>query len=279
MGTASAHTSVWFLLEVPRPWAAKALAVNDLLPQVNERLQRWVEDIPKSRVVFIKKNNRPVNNPKLFVVISEDYDQRIHRFDLNDDYLNIEHVPVAEVVADPQHLSRIADPSPLFLVCTNGKRDNCCSKFGLPIVKAFEDDGDENVWQCTHLGGHRYAAVVGAFPQGLYYQLFDPAGVSAFRQNIIQNHVPLQGLRGRTAYASGEQAAEIFLREQTENMADDAYRLTRSTQKDDVWQVSFQNGAKTYTVTLTQSMSEPFAAGCEGGKTKPAPIFELVSIV
>ena len=67
IGTASSNTSVWFLLEVPRPWAAKALAANDLLPQVNETIQRWVHDIPKSRAVFIKKDNQPVEKPKLFI--------------------------------------------------------------------------------------------------------------------------------------------------------------------------------------------------------------------
>ena len=278
MGTASANTSVWFLLEVPRPWAAKALAVNDLLPQVNETLQKWVHDIPKSNAVFIKKNNLPVESPKLIVALTENNDQRIHQFDLSTDYMSMADLPMADIVSGKSKAGQVDNLSPLFLVCTNGKRDNCCAKFGLPVIKAFEDAGDENVWQCTHLGGHRFAAVVGVFPQGLYYQLFNPANVPAFRESILQNQVPLQGLRGRTAYTGVEQAAEIFLREQSGNLDDGAYKLISSNQEDGVWQVNFQNGASAYKITLKQSMSEPFAAGCEGGKTKPGPIFELISI-
>ena len=277
IGTASANTSVWFLLEVPQPWAAKALAENDLPDHVNETLQQWVESTPKSRAVFIKKNNKPVPSPILYVAITEDRDQQIYRFNLKADYADLADVPLQSILDGRPDGAAMLMEEPIYLVCTNGKRDNCCSKFGLPIVKAFEEVGEENVWQCTHLGGHKFAAVVGVYPAGLYYQLFNPADVGPFRQAISQNQLPLKGLRGRTAYPGVAQAAEYFLRQHTKNNQADAYKLLNVENLVDHWQITFQNGVTQHAVELTQTLSEPELSGCSG-KLKPAPRYQLLSV-
>ncbi len=277
IGTASADTSVWFFLEVPKPWAAKALATNDLLPQVNETIEKWVYDTPKSRAVFIKKDNRPVESPKLYIAITEDHDQRLHQFELSKDYTTIADVPIEAVIADTHHASRVTDPSPLYLVCTNGKRDNCCSKFGLPIIKAFEDTGDKNTWQCTHLGGHKFSAVVGVFPHGLYYQIYNPVKVAPFKQAIEQNKVVASGLRGRTAYSGVAQAAEYFLRQHTADWQMGSYTLEATADAGENQQVTFKNGSGRYTVTVQKGLSDPVISGCNG-KLKPSPTYTLVSI-
>ena len=277
IGTASSNTSVWFLLEVPQPWAAKALAENHLPEDINALLAEWVETTPHSRLVFIKKDNRPVDSPILYIAISADSDQRLYQFNLQADYSDLSLINPADLISQQSQAGLLVDPDPLYLVCTNGKRDNCCSKFGLPVIQAFIDDGESHVWQCTHLGGHKFAAVVGVYPAGLYYQLFDTATIAPFRQAINAKQVPLNGLRGRTAYPGAAQAAEYFLRQQSGNLDLDAYTLQSAENQDDHWQVTFKNGVAHHTVSLVQSLSQPAISGCNG-KLKPSPRYQLISI-
>ncbi|MFK7804247.1 MAG: sucrase ferredoxin [Anaerolineae bacterium] len=276
IGTASANTSIWFLLEVPRPWAAKALVENNLPDAVNSTLNSWVTSTPKSRAVFIKKNNRPVASPTLYIAITEDNDQRIYQYNLRSDYSDLPAIPLDSLLENSTESANLFQEK-LYLVCTNGKRDNCCTKFGLPIIKAFEDEKEPNVWRCTHLGGHKFSAVVGVYPSGLYYQLFNPADVPAFKQTIEQNEVPLKGLRGRTAYPGAAQAAEYFLRQHTGDLEINSYSLVSAEDQGNSWQVVFQNGIKKYSLNVSLSLSEPTISGCNG-KLKPSPRYELLSI-
>jgi len=64
--------------------------------------------------------------------------------------------------------------SPLFLVCTHGRRSACCARFGGPLAQALAARHPDQVWESTHVGGHRFAANLVILPHGLYY---GPVGV------------------------------------------------------------------------------------------------------
>ena len=57
--------------------------------------------------------------------------------------------------------------APIFLVCTNGKRDACCALRGRALMTSLADRHAESAWECTHLGGHRFAGNLrnGSFSQ------------------------------------------------------------------------------------------------------------------
>ena len=65
---------------------------------------------------------------------------------------------------------------PVFLVCTHGKRSACCAQFGAPLAQALATRHPGQVWESTHVGGHRFAANLVILPHGLYY---GPVGVAA----------------------------------------------------------------------------------------------------
>ncbi len=65
---------------------------------------------------------------------------------------------------------------PVFLVCTHGKRSACCARFGAPLAQALATRHPGQVWETTHVGGHRFAANLVILPHGLYY---GPVGVDA----------------------------------------------------------------------------------------------------
>jgi hypothetical protein len=57
----------------------------------------------------------------------------------------------------------------LILVCTNGRRDACCAKYGRAAADALRNHGAHDVWETTHLGGHRFAPAVLQLPSGYQY--------------------------------------------------------------------------------------------------------------
>ncbi len=67
--------------------------------------------------------------------------------------------------------SRVRAPlaDPILLVCTNGKRDACCALRGRALMTALAADHAERTWECTHLGGHRFAGNLVCLPHGIVY--------------------------------------------------------------------------------------------------------------
>ncbi|MBV9923283.1 MAG: hypothetical protein JOY78_20875 [Pseudonocardia sp.] len=53
---------------------------------------------------------------------------------------------------------------PLLLVCTHGRRDRCCALDGRALVRALVEAGEPDVWECSHLSGHRFAPTALVLP-------------------------------------------------------------------------------------------------------------------
>jgi hypothetical protein len=98
---------------------------------------------------------------------------------------------------------------PMFLVCTNGKRDACCALRGRALMASL---GDESTWECTHLGGHRFAGNLVCLPDGLVYGRVTaddgPRLAAAYREGRVDPAL----LRGRSAWPAPAQVAEVSLR-------------------------------------------------------------------
>ena len=118
--------------------------------------------------------------------------------------------------------SHIEDPAtdwevdPFFVVCTNGKKDKCCAKFGFPVFKFFENiylPFSYNAWECTHLGGDRFAANAALMPYGIYYGRVEVEGVHEIIKQTAFGRVHYPNYRGRSTLSFFEQAVECHLRE------------------------------------------------------------------
>ncbi|MBA2296074.1 MAG: sucrase ferredoxin [Actinobacteria bacterium] len=113
---------------------------------------------------------------------------------------------------DPLHPSGSASDEPTFLVCTHGRRDACCAQRGWPVAAALTDALPGQVWQCSHVGGDRFAANVVALPHGLYYGRVTPANSVELASTHIAGRVRLELLRGRSCFTSAVQAAQHYAR-------------------------------------------------------------------
>ncbi len=107
---------------------------------------------------------------------------------------------------------------PFFVICTNGKKDKCCAKFGFPVFKFFESfNADVNVWECTHVGGDRFAANVIAMPFGIYYGHVAVEDVGHIMVRTLLRKIYKNKFRGASRRSFYEQAIECHLREHLQN--------------------------------------------------------------
>jgi hypothetical protein len=109
-----------------------------------------------------------------------------------------------------------ADPSwkpvinyPRVIVCTNGRRDRCCAERGRALLDSLPGDVLDHVWECTHLGGHRFAPVALVVPSGAVLGRVSPESVIDI---IRHDRLDLDTLRGRSDLPPPEQVGELSAR-------------------------------------------------------------------
>jgi len=100
---------------------------------------------------------------------------------------------------------------PVFLVCVHAKRNACCARFGVPLAQALAERYPEQVWETTHVGGHRFAANLVLLPHGRYYGPVDVplavAAIDAYQHGVVAP----DRYRGRAGQPREAQEAEHAL--------------------------------------------------------------------
>ncbi|HEV7205791.1 MAG TPA: sucrase ferredoxin [Jatrophihabitans sp.] len=107
----------------------------------------------------------------------------------------------------------VPDTDPVYLVCTHGKHDACCALRGRPVAAALHAVRPDRVWECSHLGGDRFAANVLVLPTGLLYGRVLPLAAAEFVAAAEAGEVIGGLLRGRIGLPSPAQAALAFAHE------------------------------------------------------------------
>lgn len=108
------------------------------------------------------------------------------------------------------------EADPFFVICTNGKKDKCCSKFGFPVFKFFENillPFCYESYECTHLGGDRFAANLVLMPYGIYYGRVGVEDVHEIIKQTAFGRVLYNNYRGRSTQSFFVQSVECHLRE------------------------------------------------------------------
>ena len=100
---------------------------------------------------------------------------------------------------------------PLYLVCTNGRRDACCALYGRPLMVALSSV-TPHVWESSHIGGHRFAGNLVCLPEALVYGRVMPERGVALVAAHARGRLDVRSLRGRAVWPVAAQAAEIELR-------------------------------------------------------------------
>jgi hypothetical protein len=208
VGTAS-RFRFWLLVEQPGPWGHDALVQSDLPTDVGERL-RAVGRRLGIRVLLIKQRGRGRRTARTcFLAYTGARERRVRTFE----------------VAEPEDLLELELPAlvrsrfdgfgwpvdgPLYLVCTHGKHDPCCARRGGPLYRAVADLS--TAWECTHIGGDRFAGNLVCFPHGMYFGRVGPEAALDVVTAYGEGRVVLDHYRGRSAFSPPVQAAEHAVR-------------------------------------------------------------------
>ena len=205
-GTADT-VGAWILLEYRPAWKSRALEDNSLAPATRAWLASTVAALGaigiKARPQFIRQPDIDSDEVRLLFGLPG----RLLAF-AGTGYGFLETLDLAAIARDPARHPAL--DAPHYFVCTNGQRDICCARFGLPAYAALRERAGHRVWQVTHLGGHRFAPNVLVLPQGALYGRVTPAVVPGFVDTLESGSLAFGQLRGRTWYSKPVQAAEAF---------------------------------------------------------------------
>ena len=259
-GTASTVRHL-LLIEQPGAWGREALLESDL-PQP---LARWVKAEAAAlslRVVLIRKpGGGPKTGPRSAYLVQTGPSESWHRRYLLDSPEELQDIDLRVAMHD----SAGATDRPLYLVCTNGKHDLCCATAGVPLARQLSGLGD--VWECSHIGGDRFAANLVCLPEGLYYGRVTPDIGVRILERHARGELLLTHLRGRSCYDFGAQAADIFVRQARALHRIDDLALESST--GDGRHVFRTRNGEVMRVAVTVSASAPRRLTCNGDSTAP----------
>jgi hypothetical protein len=264
------RADTWLLLEYNGVWGHKALEESDLSPVVRQHLQHQSQSLPHARIQFIKQN-RGANRITFFVARTHPITPMLYRFHLSS-YEELLDLDLHALLS--AHSERTLSEERLLLVCTNGKRDACCAKHGLPFYGALSQSLGESVWQTTHIAGHRFAGTLVSLPQGLYYGRLGVEVVPALAEAHRSHRILLDHYRGCAAYDAPVQAAEYHLRRELDLLEVAALQLREVTPAGaQQWEVRFRNLRSGQTHLLyVQAVTAPYGIYQNSTDAQPSPL-------
>lgn len=211
LGTAS-RVRRWLLVEQPGAWGRDALHESGFPRHVADHLAALAL-AHRARVVLIRRSARPVpeGEPRAAFLVRSEGDVAWAEQVVVDDPVELLTLDLACLASDePPGVGAPVD-EPLRLVCTNGRHDPCCADFGRPVVRALRAAGVTG-FECSHIGGDRFAANLVCLPTGVYFGRVPPESA----EQIVADHdaglLALEHYRGRCHLPPFVQAAEILAR-------------------------------------------------------------------
>ena len=235
----------------------------------------------RAKILFIRRPRGDGKN--FFIALTNQAEPKIYQAELDDyaDLMGLDLASLAEERAPRLNGREMTQIDELYTVCTNGRHDPCCAAYGTPVYQTLADlAGHERVWQTTHIGGHRMAATMIAFPQGIVYGHVDPLDVESLLMNHRAGYILTHKYRGRGCYAGHDLdeaahlaagAAEAVIRESTRQYGIADLRLTAVTAlHDGRRRISFRGSNGATTVEVGTRMSAPRQTSC-GDEPKPMP--------
>jgi hypothetical protein len=259
----ASRVDTWILLEYRGLWAHDAVDGSTLSPALKAYLVAERVRLPHARILFVRRPERRTKDGLIaYVARSTEGERELRRLELerHDDLLGLD----LETAGTPVD-------HPLFLVCTHGKHDRCCSRFGRPLYDAVREQVDGGwAWQSSHVGGDRFAGNVVVLADGVYYGRVEPADAWVVVEAALERRVYLPLYRGRSCYGFAAQAAELAVRETTSLLGVEEIKVRSIARAGDGWradveaaeadyevEVHVEEGAQTHLTCSTSRLSRP----------------------
>ncbi len=194
LGTAPPQRE-WLLVEHPGPWPVTAPFGADLPTTLLRQLGH-----PDVRTLFVRRHGRAGAADRIGRrrrwFRSSDGVVRTGRWERPDDLL----AALGEDGGEPY-------PHPLLLVCTHGVHDVCCAVKGRPVAEALARRWPTETYECSHLGGDRFAPTVLMLPDLACYGGMTAETAVATVESHLAGRVDPTWMRGIAGLHPAEQVA------------------------------------------------------------------------
>lgn len=200
-----ARIDSWILVEFPGVWGRNPISDAALPTNVRKALLAALKAIPRGRLLFIRR--RTENAPGCRVYVVRSTAPAAYTYVDVPSIDDVVTIPFAKLLAE----ANVQAP-PLLLVCTHGQHDSCCGRRGYPLYDALRKHEGIDVWQCSHVGGDRFAGNAVVLPWGIFYGPVEPEQAETLVRSIFEEEIFLPSYRGRSTISRAAQAAETFLR-------------------------------------------------------------------
>jgi hypothetical protein len=249
----------WVMFEYRGLWSRDVLAGSLLSERVKATLREQLGAHPRSRLLFIRRPERRGREGRMvYLARSTEEEATLRGFEVG----HAEELVGLDIEAQAKPIDH-----PLLAVCTHGKRDRCCARYGRPLYDQLRNAAEEDwIWQSTHVGGDRFAGNLVCFPDGLYFGRVGVDDVWPVLDEYLARKIYLPCYRGRSCHAFPVQAADHAVREATGVTDVDGVRyLSAQRSGSRSWSVRMlaQSSGEVHEVEVEQEAGELTYLTCE----------------
>lgn len=266
-GTASPVTR-WLLVEQPGHWGRDALRDSHIEPAIGRRLAEAASGAGV-RLVMIRRPGRvPATDARAWAYV----DSRPGHEDVRWGTYRAH----TELLAAVDGSAGRPDTAPVYLVCAHSRHDACCAIRGRPVAAALGRLRPGQVWECSHIGGDRFAANVVVLPEGLYYGHVSPQSAADIVLAYDAGHVVPSLLRGRSSLPAPVQAAQHHARlrlDESQIVALAPRRVDRIGEQS--WRVVLAHGDRDATVLVRGEVAPAQRLTCSSGRPESVRVFRF----
>ncbi len=269
------HVRRFLLIEHPGPWAFDALAESGIDADVLERLLR-ATSAADGRTLLIRRHGRVETPHEPAWAVADVAEGRIRWGTWRDD---ADLLAARDALSEPS--TKWSD-EPVLLFCTHGRHDTCCAIRGRPVAEALSERHGDRVWECSHVGGDRFAPSVVVLPDGTYYGGLDVAEAADVIDRHLAGMVTPGRLRGSSLLHPVAQAAAVAVHER---FGPGGPRDVRSAVIETIgsgeWRVDLECAGPLpaqVVVTVEARRSAPAVLTCRAAQETSARTFEVTDL-
>jgi hypothetical protein len=275
----------WLLVEQCGAWGPPSVPLGRMDADLGRHLT--AEAARGGARLLLLRHPRGVDCPEgraVFVVDSRPGHERVlHRHFADDAALTAAMLPLGEPAAE----GWTPVDGPLLLVCTHGRHDRCCALRGRPVAEVLSGRWPERTWECSHVGGDRFAANLVVLPEGQYVAQLEASEAVDAVARMLAGRLPVAHLRGRSSLSLPAQAAQHFARTGLgRDGADDLLPGEQEPDGADTWRVLLRGAGcgderlpdVEVRVHYDRRAADPALLTCGADEAKVAPQFTCVGM-